>query len=103
MFKPTIKVSIETEPFEFRTVCKELSEGLIYDTFRPLDLPSRSADGLDRIFCTDTVTIERTIRKRRDIAKAISAAVTEALLDLMGLQDTEMGYTRAEKIRWRKS
>ena len=97
MFKPTVAVSVEIAPFDFREVRKAIGKEIVYDTFGSLDLPSPGAGAIEKMLCTDSVTIERRMRSRQQIAKGLSKAITEALLDLMGAQDTEMGYQKEAK------
>ena len=95
MFKPRITVSIELEPGRTVAVQRTLSEMIVYDTFQALDHPSPGADSFTAaMFCTDTATVARVMKSRKDISKLLSRELTEALLDQMGAKDTEMGYEK---------
>jgi len=98
MFKPKVIVTVEISPCDYREVRKELGESLVYDTFAPIDIPDVDASGFGRMLCTHPVEIERVTMARKDAAKMISAAITDALLDVIGMQDTEMGYKRHNSV-----
>ena len=93
-FKPRVYVSVEITPGERRCKAIELDEQIMYDTLEPLDYPSPDADGFARMTCSSTVTIKRVMQSRERVAKMISTAITNALLDMMGEKDTEMGYKK---------
>lgn len=93
MFKPKIKVIIEIYPGDYRQIWRELSESIIYETFKSIDLPSPNADAFTSVFlCTSPITIKRVMKRRKEIAELISNEITEVLLSEMGAKDTEMGY-----------
>lgn len=93
MFNPTITVSVEITPGDIKTVQRKIDEMIVYDTFQAIDRPSPGADAITAaFFCTDSVTIKRVMKKRTDIAKMISGEIVDALLEVMGASDTEMGY-----------
>jgi hypothetical protein len=74
-----------------------LSENLIRNAFVPIDTPSADADYFTReMICTKTAVIDEVMLERKRAAKIISDALTEALLDAMGINDTEMGYRKNE-------
>lgn len=93
-FKPKITVDIEITPYQHKVIRKELADSIVYNTFGKLDFPSSSAGVFEKMLCTDSITIARVMKSRKDIAKMLSSMLTEALLDLMGAKDTEMGYEK---------
>lgn len=89
--RPHIKVTLELGQGRSIEVNRELSEDIFHNSIHPLDLPSPDA-GISKILCTDTITIRRVMRNRKDIAKFLSSDLTRELLNLMGARDTVMGY-----------
>ena len=80
-------------------VSREMDDWIVENTFAPLDLPSPGAGGFSRMLCTDTATIQATMKARNQIAKGLSERITEALLAMMGARDTEMGYPPNKNAR----
>ncbi len=78
MFNPIVTVKIEIAPHDFRIVRKELSEQIVYESFRPLDIPSPKAGAMDRMLCSPYAVIERTMRSRHEIAELVSAVLTDS-------------------------
>lgn len=91
------KVTVTLQPMQYpsnedKTICMPISEDLIYRALQSIDLPDIHADPFTReMICTSTTKIEGVRIKREDAARLISNAVTKALLDLMGMNDTVMG------------
>ena len=98
MFKPSVRVTVEISPGDYREVRKELGGTLVKDTFSHVDIPDVDASGFGRMLCTNPVEIRRVMVARKDAAKMISVAITDALLDAMGVRDTEMGYKRHNAV-----
>lgn len=73
-------------------VRRRLDGWIMKKAFIPLDRPSPHADGFGRMLCSTEFQIAEVMKSRRDIAKMLSAQLTEALLDAMGAEDTYMGY-----------
>jgi hypothetical protein len=63
---------------------------IVEDAIRHIDLPDGTADGFGRYLCSDTVTIEATMKSRREIA----AVLTNAIIKALGAGDTRMGYSQ---------
>lgn len=72
-------------------VSMEMPIWIVEDGFRGIDHPDPDAGVFSRMMCSDTVTIEATMKARHEIAQAL----TKALLDAMGAGDTRMGYPQA--------
>jgi len=65
---------------------------LFRDAMQPLDLPKPNAPAAATIFCTPAATIKMVMQDRNVLAKEISEAITDQLLEFMAKQDTVMGY-----------
>lgn len=74
-------------------VIKEMSNWIVEDAFKSIDLPDFGAAGFDMFLCSDTVMVEATMKARNEIAKDL----TRTLLDAMGAGDTRMGYPKGEE------
>lgn len=75
----------------------ELSKSMFKDAAQPIDFPSDAANLTDFLMCTDATTRNRVLKDRRVLAEMIAAAITSAMLDHLGANDTEMGYTRQQR------
>ena len=71
-----------------------LDRALIERGYQTLDLPSPGADGIDRMICSSSAKIVEVTKSRAIIADVLSKALTKAILEIMGANDTEMGYPK---------
>jgi len=90
-------IRIQIQPFEHpgpRDIDRAfpISGEMARKTFEPLDLPHLNADGLERMLCTNPVTIREVMVNRGKWAKMIADHVVDVLMDSMEFDDTEMGY-----------
>jgi hypothetical protein len=75
----------------------DVDEVLFRKVSEPLDIPRPNAPVSQTIFCTSAAKIKMIQTEREKLAKEISAAVTNQLLEFMAKQDTVMGYKVVHK------
>jgi hypothetical protein len=94
---PRVRVTLTTDYGQQAERTIELSGSMYKDAAQKIDKPSADARGSDFLLCTDTATINKVLKSRRELADMVSAAITKAILDHLGAHDTEMGYTREQQ------
>ncbi len=90
-----IRLDLRAEDFPSsfdQSIVVPLSESVIRHTFQPIDFPSANADTYGRMLCTDTVTIRKTLKARKELAEIL----VKALLDAMSAKDMENGYLKEQ-------
>ena len=80
-----VMTEVDVDDYLFRKVCE------------PLDLPSPNAPAYVRMLCTRPSIIKMAMNDRQVLAKGISEAITQQLLEYMEAQDTIMGYKIAKR------
>lgn len=88
----TVRIDLGRDSsYESITVATQLEGYLCEEAFRPLDLPLNPS-GLDLMFCTDMLTVERVMVARVKAAKMLADKLIPAILDIMAAKDTRNGY-----------
>ena len=77
-----------------RVVELPLSDNLVYEALERLDLPDPKAPVYAQMMCTSDFKIQTVMVERERRAKILSEALTKALLEAMGSEDTIMGYKK---------
>jgi hypothetical protein len=99
--KPRVCVTLILDSGKQVDRCLELSQSVYEDAAQRLDIPwpLPGESVIDSLLCSDPLTTKRVLRSRRELAEMLSAKITDALLDHLGVQDTIMGYS---KEQWQK-
>lgn len=89
---PTVTVVLRMGPWDIgRAVVLAVDIPTARQVMAPIDFASSDADAMTAaLFCTPRAN--EKLASRKEVADVISREVARALVDMMGLKDTEMGY-----------
>jgi len=76
------------------TVALEISESLVREVYRPIDVPSLGAPAFARAVCTSSEIIRQVRMSRASLAEVLSKEIAAVLIKTMEANDTEMGYKK---------
>ena len=91
MDRCTLKVSLV---FGDKVITRSinLDPTIIGRAMMPIDFPKPNSDVIEKMLCTDEVTISFVLEERKNIANSISDSLSKAIVDLLCNEDTIMGY-----------
>jgi len=95
--KPTLRVEVDLGFLgNYRTyVAEVVISDIAKECYEPIVVPSHDANGIERVFCSNSRFIRQQTINRKHMAKLLAEHLTEHIMKSMEMNDTEMGYSKA--------